>query len=91
MQTAGYVLIVALRRTPGQPELPSVDRERDQLIRLLPSRHVLREGPAVTRQAVRHDLARHTWAHFSCHGNQYLDDPSRGGLVLYDGMFTSST
>jgi tetratricopeptide (TPR) repeat protein len=86
--TYRQLLIVALRNTPGQPELPSVDRERDQLIRLLPSQHALREGPAATRQAVRHDLACHAWAHLSCHGNQYPDDPSRGGLVLYDGMLT---
>jgi hypothetical protein len=86
--TYRQLLIVALRNTPGQPELPGVDRERDQLIRLFPSRHALREGPAATRQAVRHDLARHAWAHLSCHGNQYSDDPSRGGLLLYDGMLT---
>jgi CHAT domain-containing protein len=86
--THSQLLIVALRHTPGQPELPSVDRERDLLVRLFPSRHALREGPAATRQAVRHELTRHAWAHFSCHGNQYPDDPSRGGLVLYDGMLT---
>jgi CHAT domain len=32
-----HLLIIALRHTPGQPELPSVDRERDLLVRLLPS------------------------------------------------------
>ena len=83
-----HLLIVALRHTPGQPELPSVDHERDLLVRLLPSRHTLREGPAATRQAVRHELTRHAWAHLSCHGTQYPDDPSRGGLLLYDGMLT---
>jgi CHAT domain-containing protein/tetratricopeptide (TPR) repeat protein len=84
----GQLLIVALRHTPGQPELPSVHRERDLLVRLFPFRHALREGPAATRHAVRHELTRHAWAHLSCHGNQYLDDPSRGGLLLYDGMLT---
>jgi len=84
----GQMLIVALRHTPGQPELPSVDRERDLLVRLFPSRHALREGTAATRQAVRSELNRHAWAHLSCHGDQYLDDPSRGCLVLYDGMLT---
>jgi CHAT domain-containing protein len=33
-------------------------------------------------------LTRHAWAHLSCHGTQYPDDPSRGGLLLYDGMLT---
>jgi tetratricopeptide (TPR) repeat protein len=59
----GQLLIVALRHTPGQPELASVDRERDLLIRLSPSRHVLREGSEATCQAVRNELSRHAWAH----------------------------
>ena len=84
----GQLLIVALRHTPGQPELANVDRERDLLVGLFPSRHALREGPAATRQAVHSELSRHAWAHLSCHGGQYLDDPSRGGVVLYDGMLT---
>jgi CHAT domain len=82
------LLVVALRHTPGQPELPSVDRERDLLTRLFPARHSLREGPAATRQAVRDDLNRHVWAHFSCHGGQHLDDPSLGGVLLCDGTLT---
>jgi hypothetical protein len=86
--TDNRLLVVALRHTPGQLELPNVDRERDLLTRLFPARHSLREGPAATRQAVRDDLNRHAWAHFSCHGGQHLDDPSRGGVLLYDGTLT---
>jgi tetratricopeptide (TPR) repeat protein len=84
----GRLLIIALRDTPGQPELPNVDRERDLLARLFPGRHTLREGTAATQAAVVGDLEHHSWAHFSCHGDQYLDDPSRGGVLLYDGPLT---
>jgi CHAT domain-containing protein len=41
-----------------------------------------------TRQRVRQELGRHRWVHFSCHGDQDLNDPSQGGVWLTDGMLT---
>jgi hypothetical protein len=83
------MLVVALPETPGQPSLPNVDREVVLLRELLPAgrRTVLRSGDA-TVAAVLAELPRHRWAHFSCHGYQLLDDPSNGGLLLYDGQLT---
>ncbi|MET7424246.1 CHAT domain-containing tetratricopeptide repeat protein [Dactylosporangium sp. NPDC005555] len=83
------MLVVALPATPGLPPLPNVTRERDLLTALFPAaRRTVREGPAATRAEVRAALGRHAWAHFSCHGDQQLGDPSRGGLALHDGMLT---
>jgi CHAT domain-containing protein len=51
-------------------------------------RHTLIKGPAATHDTIRAQLRKHAWAHFSCHGDQQLDDPSQGGLLLYDGILT---
>jgi hypothetical protein len=83
----GRLLVVGLTETPGQQPLRGVASELGVLHELVPDRTVL-EGPAATREAVLRALDSHRWVHFSCHGNQDLDDPSRGGLALHDGMLT---
>jgi hypothetical protein len=82
------MLIVALPDTPGQVPLPNVARERRLLTTLFGDRHTLLEGPAATWAAVREQLPRHGWVHFSCHGDQDLADPSRGGILLHDRLLT---
>jgi CHAT domain-containing protein len=89
MSGTGRLLVVGLGRTPGQRPLPGVEAELATLARLVPAEHrtdLL--GAEATRDAVRAALRTHRWAHFSCHGNQELDDPSRGGLILHDGVLT---
>lgn len=41
-----------------------------------------------TVAAVREELPKHRWVHFSCHGDQKLGDPSQGGLLLHDATLT---
>ncbi|MFJ9561490.1 CHAT domain-containing protein [Streptomyces fuscichromogenes] len=82
------MLFVGLQRTPGQPNLPNVRREQQLVEQLLPDRHLCLTEQAATRAAVLEQLPGHAWVHFSCHGNQNLGDPSRGGLHLHDGMLT---
>jgi tetratricopeptide (TPR) repeat protein len=83
------ILITAMPATAGQAPLPNVAHERDLLRRLLPAhRSTVLEGPAATREAVLSSLPQHRWAHFSCHGDQDLGEPSRGGLLLADGILT---
>ncbi|MGW2571657.1 CHAT domain-containing protein [Streptomyces sp. NPDC001537] len=83
------LLIVALPETEGQPPLPNVARERDLLLDLVdPGQRTLLEGAAATREGVRRELAHHSWIHFSCHGDQDLRDPSRGGVLLNDGVLS---
>ncbi|MGI5239757.1 CHAT domain-containing protein [Dactylosporangium sp. CA-139066] len=83
------LLVVALPDAPGQPPLPSVRDEVALLAAALPGRRrTLLEGPAATRDTVLAELGRHRWVHFACHGSQDLDDPSTGGLELYDGPLT---
>lgn len=83
------LLFVAVEDAPGQPVLHNVARERELLTRLFPpERRTLMEGPAANRKRVDKELVRHRWVHFSCHGAQDLNEPSRGGLLLRDGVLT---
>ncbi|GAA2746152.1 hypothetical protein GCM10010440_36750 [Kitasatospora cinereorecta] len=83
------ILVVAVGDTPGQPRLYNVAAERDMLTALFPpGRRTLLEGRDANRRAGDEQLTRHRWVHFSCHGDQDLADPSRGGLLLHDGMLT---
>ncbi|MFF8480420.1 CHAT domain-containing protein [Streptomyces antibioticus] len=84
----GRMLVVALSETPGQLALPAVKAERDLLTGLFADRCTLLEGQDATREAVRGALPHHAWVHFSCHGDQNLADPSRGGLLLGDRTLT---
>ena len=86
---ASKLLVVALTDTPGEPLLPAVADELHLLADLIPpARRTVLKGSAATRASVRQALETHRWVHFSCHGQQDLDDPSRGGLTLHDGMLT---
>jgi hypothetical protein len=82
------ILIVALPDTPDEVPLANVARERDLLTSRFSGRNTLLESEAATAEAVRNELPRHRWAHFSCHGGQNLNDPSQGGLLLHDRTLT---
>ncbi|MFI5911989.1 CHAT domain-containing protein [Dactylosporangium sp. NPDC051541] len=86
---AARMLVVALPEPPGQAPLPFVRDEVALLAEAFPgTTRTELGGTAATRAAVLHELGRHAWVHFSCHGSQDLDDPSSGGLELYDGSLT---
>ncbi|MET7426450.1 CHAT domain-containing protein [Dactylosporangium sp. NPDC005555] len=85
----GPMLVVTQPATPGQAPLPAVRREQDQILDLFgAARCTLLTDAAASRARVGAALARHPWAHLCGHGTQNLDDPSRGGLVLADGVLT---
>jgi tetratricopeptide (TPR) repeat protein len=84
----GTLLFVGVPESPGMPRLPGASDDRDLLFhRLGPRLHVLFAEDA-TVEAVRDALTSHRWAHFSCHGQQDLMAPSKGGLALSDGTLT---
>ncbi|WP_165495247.1 CHAT domain-containing protein [Actinomadura roseirufa] len=80
------MLVVAVPDGPGQAPLADAARDRDMLTSRFPGACTLLEGADATVAAVRAELARHTWVHFSCHGDQDLGDPSQGGLALHDDV-----
>ncbi|CAM5712331.1 hypothetical protein SBADM41S_06275 [Streptomyces badius] len=83
-------LVVALAETPGAAPLAGVAREVELLGELLPGGRLL-AGSEATVAAVGRALEAHPWVHFSCHGVNEPLDPSRSGLVLYDGGSPSPT
>ena len=83
--TPGRLLLIALPDTPGAPQLPDVARERALLTSLFDnSQRTVLSGADATRANILRELATHTWAHASCHGDQNMADPTSGGLVPYD-------
>lgn len=84
----GTLLYVGVPGSPGSLILPGASDDRDFLTKLLGDRcHALFAEDA-TVAAVRAALPLHRWVHLSCHGEQDLTAPSRGGLELYDGALT---
>jgi tetratricopeptide (TPR) repeat protein len=79
------LLLIALPNTPGQQRLPAVAAEQAHLTGLFNAeqRSVLLDA-AATRSAILSGLSTHAWVHASCHGDQNLADPTRGGLLPYD-------
>ncbi len=83
----GRVLVVAMASTPGQADLPGVAREASALQQLFGGRADmlgLEDTPPATYDNVMAALPAHAWAHFSCHGQSNLDDPSASHLLLAD-------
>ena len=82
------MLLVDVPDPAGQVPLDT-SAERTVLLDVFtPERRTVLEGEFATRDAARAALPEHRWVHFSCHGQQHLDDPSRGGLLLRDATLT---
>jgi hypothetical protein len=82
------LLLVTVDRAGDESLLPAVAREREMLGKLFADRCTSLDGPDATIANVRAALPDHSWMHISCHANQLLDNPSRGGLRLHDGTLT---
>ncbi|MET7878878.1 CHAT domain-containing protein [Micromonospora profundi] len=82
------LLFVDVPDLPGEVPIDNT-AEREALFAAFPPqrRTVLCRGEA-TPVAVQAALAQHRWAHFSCHGSQNLQDPTRGGLQLSGGTLS---
>ncbi|MGY1584897.1 CHAT domain-containing protein [Streptomyces sp. MN13] len=82
-------LVVTLSRTPGHDDLGHARLERDGIAAVVgPRACTFLDDEEANRAAVRRSAGAHRWVHFICHGTQDLDDPSRGGLVLHDGLLS---
>ncbi|MEE6163444.1 MULTISPECIES: CHAT domain-containing protein [unclassified Mycolicibacterium] len=78
------MLVVA---APGFAEAAPDDSAR-QPYRAEPGLRTTIAADAATRAVVLRELGLHRMVHFDCHGEQDLDAPSSGGLMLADGRLT---
>jgi len=85
---AARLLAVTVGEVEGEVSLRTVVAERDALRERFGDQCTVRDGSDATVPEITKLLPEHRWVHFSCHGNQYLDDPSRGGLRLFDDVLT---
>ncbi|MDO0928907.1 CHAT domain-containing protein [Streptomyces sp. TG1A-8] len=85
----GGMLHVALPETPGQRDLPHVEREEELLTALFGADCTTLKGPAADRTSVRRGLAVHRSVHFSCHATSHPLRPASGGALLSDGLLTT--
>ncbi|GAA3433780.1 CHAT domain-containing protein [Kutzneria kofuensis] len=83
-------LTVALRHTPGLPDLPGTVAEADELQDQWGNMAPLRDDRASVA-AVLAALPKATWAHFACHAGTNPMFPTAGGLHLHDGVLSAPT
>jgi CHAT domain-containing protein len=81
---AGRVMVVTMPHTPGAADLPGATTEAERLRDLLPGKVEVLEGPQATHDSVTAALPHCPWAHFACHGQSDLADPSASHLLLHD-------
>ncbi|WP_051466237.1 CHAT domain-containing protein [Pseudofrankia saprophytica] len=84
--SGGDMLVIAMPHTPGVSDLPGAGIETDLISRRFPGRVKILAAEQATRDAVLTALPRARWAHFACHGQADLDDPSASRLLLDDHL-----
>jgi tetratricopeptide (TPR) repeat protein len=79
-------VVVAMSYTPGnRSDLPGAEAEASLVRRHFPGTEVSTfTGWAATHEAVLAALPEARWAHFACHGDSDLTDPSSSHLLLAD-------
>ncbi|MFF8401735.1 CHAT domain-containing protein [Streptomyces sp. NPDC015684] len=87
MERIDRLLTVAVGDRRGDPVLDHVSVEVETIMELLPdTEHTILPNLRATREAVTTELERHRFVHFACHAMQNAREPSRGGVVLADGV-----
>jgi hypothetical protein len=82
------LLFVNVPNLPGQVPIHNA-AEQSALFDAFPdNRRTVLDRDEATPEAVSAALPKYRWVHFSCHGDQDLNDPVRGGLQLRDGTLT---
>jgi CHAT domain-containing protein len=78
------LVVVAMPRTPGAPDLSGAQAEADVLREHFGDRVSMLIGPQATHDTVTSALPAAQWAHFACHGHCDPVSPSASRLLLHD-------
>ncbi len=69
------------------PTLPKVSLEIRAIHRIIDDVVIL-DGDSATRDSALQAMAKHSWAHFACHGNVDEERPFKTHFSLFDGPLT---
>ncbi|KAF8600149.1 hypothetical protein BDV93DRAFT_448075 [Ceratobasidium sp. AG-I] len=86
------ILAVAQTSTPGMDPLPGTIAELDRIqerFRGLPATRL--DGTEATSNVVLTAMKESSWVHLACHAKQDLNDPTKSGFFLHDGMLDLAT
>jgi tetratricopeptide (TPR) repeat protein len=78
------VTVVAMPKTPGQPDLPHALSEAKLLDAAFPGQVRTLIGPQAVRDSVLAALASRPWAHLACHGSTDIERPAESALLVQD-------
>jgi tetratricopeptide (TPR) repeat protein len=81
------VAVASSLTAPNATPLTSVEQDVALLRARFAGLTVL-AGEAATCEAVLREMGEHRWIHFACHGQQNVNAPFEGHLVLYDDLLT---
>ncbi|KAF8797480.1 hypothetical protein BYT27DRAFT_7179347 [Phlegmacium glaucopus] len=82
------VVLISQPNAPGLSPIPSTRTETHALEVLMKGTAVdalLLEDSKATKENVKAEMKRRSWAHFACHGVQDVGQPLGSGLCLHDG------
>jgi len=78
------VMLVAMSTTPAQLDLPFVEKETEELRKLIPSGIEITAMSNPRKESVTSVLPDHQIVHMSCHGYSSAEDPSQSMFLLKD-------
>ena len=76
------LLLVAMPKTPGQSDLPGVEREAEIIQKTLPQFMTVKLCNLQPVDVIQNDLPLYNFVHFACHGHADPQSPFRSGLLL---------
>ena len=79
-------VVIAMPHTPDAADLPAATDEASFLSQALGDQALVLTGPQATHDTVTAAMSRYPWAHFACHGDSILADPSASQLLLQDHL-----
>ena len=82
----GRAVVVAMPHTPHAADLPAATEEASFLSQALGDQALVLTGPQATHDRVTAAMTGYPWAHFACHGDSVLADPSASQLLLQDHL-----
>ncbi|KAJ1299498.1 hypothetical protein OPQ81_003810 [Rhizoctonia solani] len=82
------VLVIGQAETPGHAPLPGTTQELTCLKDHMKSKVEYTEliDNQATRAAVLDAMEEHDWVHLACHAHQNVQDPTKSGFFLHDGI-----